>query len=54
MLYKANWLVLMFEMKSLDKNYRSCPQIVNFNNRVFSLDNLQAFLERRLEDATRA
>ena len=39
------------EIKNLDKNYRSCPEIVAFNNRVFSLDNLRAFLERRLEDA---
>ena len=39
------------EIKNLDKNYRSCPQIVAFNNRVFSLDNLSAFLERRLQDA---
>jgi len=36
---------------SLDKNYRSCPEIIKFNNRVFSLDNLQAFLQRRLEDS---
>jgi ATP-dependent exoDNAse (exonuclease V) beta subunit len=35
----------------LDKNYRSCPKIIEFNNRVFSLDNLQAFLQRRLEDS---
>ena len=39
------------EIKNLDKNYRSCPQIVAFNNRVFSVDNLSAFLERRLQDA---
>ena len=37
---------------SLDKNYRSCPEIIEFNNRVFSLDNLQDFLQRRLEDST--
>ena len=37
---------------NLDKNYRSCPEIIKFNNRVFSLDNLQAFLQRRLEDST--
>ncbi len=36
---------------SLDKNYRSCPEIIKFNNRVFSLDNLQNFLQRRLEDS---
>ena len=36
----------------LDKNYRSCPEIIKFNNRVFSLDNLQGFLQRRLEDST--
>ncbi len=36
---------------SLEKNYRSCPKIIEFNNRVFSLENLQAFLQRRLEDA---
>ena len=28
---------------NLDKNYRSCPEIINFNNQVFSLDNLQGF-----------
>jgi len=38
---------------SLDKNYRSCPEIIKFNNRVFSLDNLQAFLQRRLEDSNK-
>ncbi|MBF0512001.1 MAG: UvrD-helicase domain-containing protein [Candidatus Omnitrophica bacterium] len=36
---------------SLDKNYRSCPEIINFNNRVFSVDNLRAFLQRRLQDS---
>jgi ATP-dependent helicase/nuclease subunit A len=36
---------------SLDKNYRSCPEIIKFNNRVFGLDNLQAFLQRRLENS---
>ena len=36
---------------NLDKNYRSCPEIINFNNKVFSLDNLQDFLQRRLEDS---
>jgi ATP-dependent exoDNAse (exonuclease V) beta subunit len=36
---------------ALDKNYRSCPEIIEFNNRVFSLDNLKAFLQRRLADA---
>jgi ATP-dependent exoDNAse (exonuclease V) beta subunit len=36
---------------SLDKNYRSCPEIIKFNNRVFGLDNLQDFLQRRLEDS---
>jgi len=35
----------------LDKNYRSCRQIIEFNNRVFGLENLQAFLQRRLEDS---
>ena len=39
---------------SLDKNYRSCPEIIKFNNRVFSLDNLQAFLQRRLEDSCKS
>jgi len=39
------------EITSLDKNYRSCPEIINFNNRVFSLDNLEAFLQRRLDDS---
>jgi len=38
---------------TLDKNYRSCPEIIKFNNRVFSLDNLQAFLQRRLEDSSK-
>jgi len=37
---------------SLDKNYRSCPEIIEFNNKVFGLDNLQAFLQRRLDDST--
>ncbi len=36
---------------TLDKNYRSCPEIIAFNNRVFSLDNLRDFLGRRLIDA---
>jgi len=36
---------------NLEKNYRSCPEIINFNNRIFSLDNLQAFLQRRLQDS---
>jgi len=36
---------------SLDKNYRSCPEIIKFNNQVFSLDNLHDFLQRRLEDS---
>ena len=40
------------ELANLDKNYRSCPEIIDFNNRIFSLDNLQAFLDRRLEDST--
>ncbi|MDE2028413.1 MAG: UvrD-helicase domain-containing protein, partial [Candidatus Omnitrophica bacterium] len=35
----------------LDKNFRSCPEIIGFNNRVFSLENLRDFLERRLEDS---
>jgi ATP-dependent helicase/nuclease subunit A len=39
------------QLANLDKNYRSCPEIINFNNRIFSLDNLQAFLNRRLEDS---
>ncbi len=42
----------MSKKTSLDKNYRSCPEIINFNNRVFSLDNLQGFLQRRLDDST--
>jgi ATP-dependent helicase/nuclease subunit A len=37
--------------KSLEKNYRSCPAIVAFNNRVFRLDNLRTFLDRRAQDA---
>ena len=36
---------------SLNKNYRSCPEIIKFNNQVFSLDNLRHFLQRRLEDS---
>lgn len=40
-----------FQLEALDKNYRSCLQIINFNNKVFSLDNLQAFLGRRQDDA---
>ena len=36
---------------SLEKNYRSCPEIIEFNNKVFSLENLRAFLQRRLEDS---
>jgi len=39
------------ETLNLEKNYRSCPEIIKFNNRVFSLDNLQSFLQRRLEDS---
>jgi ATP-dependent exoDNAse (exonuclease V) beta subunit len=39
------------QVSSLDKNYRSCPELINFNNRVFSLDNLKAFLQRRQEDS---
>jgi ATP-dependent exoDNAse (exonuclease V) beta subunit len=38
--------------ESLDKNYRSCPEIIKFNNRVFSLDNLRDFLNRRLENSS--
>ena len=36
-------------VENLEKNYRSCPEIIKFNNKVFSLDNLKAFLQRRLE-----
>jgi len=36
---------------NLEKNYRSCPEIIKFNNSVFSLDNLAGFLSRRLEDS---
>jgi ATP-dependent helicase/nuclease subunit A len=39
---------------ALDKNYRSCPEIIAFNNKVFSLDNLSAFLQRRRQDAIRS
>jgi ATP-dependent helicase/nuclease subunit A len=39
------------QISHLEKNYRSCPGIIGFNNRVFGLDNLQAFLQRRLEDS---
>jgi len=39
------------EMIKLDRNFRSCPEIINFNNRIFSIDNLHGFLDRRLEDA---
>ncbi len=35
----------------LEKNYRSCPEIIKFNNQVFGLDNLQDFLARRLQDS---
>jgi ATP-dependent exoDNAse (exonuclease V) beta subunit len=37
---------------ALEKNYRSCLEVINFNNRVFGVDNLQAFLQRRLEYST--
>jgi len=40
------------QITNLDKNYRSCPEIIKFNNRVFSLDNLKDFLQRRLDDST--
>ncbi len=39
------------QTSNLDRNFRSCPAIIDFNNRVFSLENLQDFLDRRLEDA---
>jgi len=39
------------QITNLDKNYRSCPAIINFNNRVFGLDNLQASLQRRQRDS---
>ena len=38
------------ETMALDKNYRSAPAIINFNNRVFGLENLEDFLQRRRED----
>lgn len=37
---------------TLDKNYRSYCEIIKFNNRVFGLDNLRAFLQRRLEPSS--
>jgi len=39
------------QVQNLDKNYRSCPEIIKFNNRIFSLENLEMFLHRRLDDA---
>ena len=51
MLCKVQLADFNVQTMNLDKNYRSCPEIINFNNRVFSLDNLQAFLQRRLEDS---
>jgi ATP-dependent helicase/nuclease subunit A len=39
------------EVTSLDKNYRSCPEIIKFNNRIFGLENLQDFLQRRMDDS---
>ncbi|MBF0504361.1 MAG: UvrD-helicase domain-containing protein [Candidatus Omnitrophica bacterium] len=39
------------KVRSLDHNYRSYEQIIRFNNRVFSLDNLRGFLDRRLQDS---
>jgi len=39
------------QTSSLEKNFRSCPEIIQFNNKVFSLENLQGFLNRRLEDS---
>ena len=35
----------------LEKNYRSHSEVINFNNRLFSLDNLRDFLVRRQQDA---
>ena len=40
------------QITRLENNYRSCPEIIKFNNRVFGLDNLKGFLQRRLEDST--
>jgi len=34
----------------LEKNFRSCPNIIDFNNQVFDLKNLRAFLDRKYED----
>jgi len=39
------------QIKNLEKNYRSCPEIIKFNNRIFSLENLKDFLQRRLDDS---
>ena len=39
------------EPMNLDRNFRSCPEIIKFNNRVFGLDNLRDFLDRRLDDS---
>ncbi len=44
-------LAVPVNMQSLDHNYRSCPQVIEFNNKVFSVENLCDFLDRRLEDA---
>src|SRR5208282_3976433 len=42
-----------FNVKTLflEKNYRSAPEIINFNNQLFSEDNLKDFLVRRQQDA---
>lgn len=39
------------QIEKLDKNYRSCPEIIKFNNKVFGLDNLHDFFQRRFEDS---
>lgn len=39
------------EVTALERNYRSCPEIIAFNNEVFSVENLKGFLRRRQEDA---
>ncbi len=38
------------QIQNLDKNYRSGPNIIEFNNGVFNLENLRAFLDRKYED----
>ncbi len=44
-------LIAPVNMQTLKYNYRSCQRVIEFNNNVFSVENLCAFLDRRLEDA---